>query len=108
MLQRGALRVVALDVGHGQLDWRLRQDPRVVVLEHVNAPFSQLPFEKVPLAAIERSECAVGSHSVLKSPDTRSVGTARNCSATGEKFDGLRDVKLLWYCRSYCAARASV
>ncbi len=37
MLQRGAVRVVALDVGHGQLDWRLRQDPRVVVIEHVNA-----------------------------------------------------------------------
>jgi 23S rRNA (cytidine1920-2'-O)/16S rRNA (cytidine1409-2'-O)-methyltransferase len=37
MLQRGAARVVALDVGHGQLDWRLRQDPRIVVLEHVNA-----------------------------------------------------------------------
>ena len=37
MLQRGAARVVALDVGHGQLDWRLRTDPRVVVLEHVNA-----------------------------------------------------------------------
>jgi 23S rRNA (cytidine1920-2'-O)/16S rRNA (cytidine1409-2'-O)-methyltransferase len=37
MLQRGAARVVALDVGHGQLDWRLRQEARVVVLEHVNA-----------------------------------------------------------------------
>jgi 23S rRNA (cytidine1920-2'-O)/16S rRNA (cytidine1409-2'-O)-methyltransferase len=37
MLQRGAARVVALDVGHGQLDWRLRNDARVVVLEHVNA-----------------------------------------------------------------------
>jgi 23S rRNA (cytidine1920-2'-O)/16S rRNA (cytidine1409-2'-O)-methyltransferase len=37
MLQRGARRVVALDVGHGQLDWRLREDPRVVVLEHRNA-----------------------------------------------------------------------
>jgi 23S rRNA (cytidine1920-2'-O)/16S rRNA (cytidine1409-2'-O)-methyltransferase len=37
MLQRGAARVVALDVGHGQLDWKLRNDPRVVVLEHVNA-----------------------------------------------------------------------
>ena len=37
MLQRGAARVVALDVGHGQLDWRLRQDSRVVVIEHVNA-----------------------------------------------------------------------
>ena len=37
MLQRGASRVVALDVGHGQLDWRLRNDPRVTVIERVNA-----------------------------------------------------------------------
>jgi 23S rRNA (cytidine1920-2'-O)/16S rRNA (cytidine1409-2'-O)-methyltransferase len=37
LLRRGASRVVALDVGHGQLDWRLRNDPRVVVLERVNA-----------------------------------------------------------------------
>ena len=37
LLQRGASMVVALDVGHGQLDWRLRNDPRVIVLEHVNA-----------------------------------------------------------------------
>jgi 23S rRNA (cytidine1920-2'-O)/16S rRNA (cytidine1409-2'-O)-methyltransferase len=37
MLQRGALSVVALDVGHGQLDWRLRTDPRVIVREGVNA-----------------------------------------------------------------------
>ena len=37
LLQRGAVRVVALDVGHGQLDWRLRNDPRVVVIEHFNA-----------------------------------------------------------------------
>ena len=37
LLQRGARRVVALDVGHGQLDWTLRADPRVVVLEHRNA-----------------------------------------------------------------------
>jgi 23S rRNA (cytidine1920-2'-O)/16S rRNA (cytidine1409-2'-O)-methyltransferase len=46
MLQRGAVRVVALDVGHGQLDWRLRQDPRVVVLEHVNA--RTLTLEMLP------------------------------------------------------------
>jgi 23S rRNA (cytidine1920-2'-O)/16S rRNA (cytidine1409-2'-O)-methyltransferase len=37
LLQRGATRVVALDVGYGQLDWRLRTDPRVVVMEKVNA-----------------------------------------------------------------------
>jgi len=37
LLSRGAVRVVALDVGHGQLDWRIRADPRVVVMEHRNA-----------------------------------------------------------------------
>lgn len=37
LLRRGAARVVALDVGHGQIDWKLRSDPRVVVLERVNA-----------------------------------------------------------------------
>jgi 23S rRNA (cytidine1920-2'-O)/16S rRNA (cytidine1409-2'-O)-methyltransferase len=46
LLQRGAARVVALDVGHGQLDWRLRNDARVLVLEGVNARYlapAQLP-----------------------------------------------------------------
>ena len=37
LLRRGAARVVALDVGHGQLDWKIRNDPRVVVLERINA-----------------------------------------------------------------------
>jgi len=37
LLQRGAARVYAVDVGRGQLDWRLRNDPRVVVREGVNA-----------------------------------------------------------------------
>jgi 23S rRNA (cytidine1920-2'-O)/16S rRNA (cytidine1409-2'-O)-methyltransferase len=37
LLRRGAARVVALDVGHGQLDWTLRNDPRVVVVERFNA-----------------------------------------------------------------------
>ena len=36
LLTRGADRVVAVDVGYGQLDWRLRQDPRVVVIERKN------------------------------------------------------------------------
>jgi 23S rRNA (cytidine1920-2'-O)/16S rRNA (cytidine1409-2'-O)-methyltransferase len=37
MLQRGAEKVYAVDVGHGQLSWKLRNDPRVIVLEKVNA-----------------------------------------------------------------------
>jgi 23S rRNA (cytidine1920-2'-O)/16S rRNA (cytidine1409-2'-O)-methyltransferase len=48
LLERGAARVVALDVGQGQLEWKLRQDPRVVVLEGVNARYlapEQLPAD---------------------------------------------------------------
>ena len=37
LLQRGAASVIALDVGHGQLDWKIRNDPRVDVHEGVNA-----------------------------------------------------------------------
>jgi 23S rRNA (cytidine1920-2'-O)/16S rRNA (cytidine1409-2'-O)-methyltransferase len=46
LLQRGAARVYAVDVGHGQLDWRLRNDSRVVVLEQINA--RHLSREHVP------------------------------------------------------------
>jgi 23S rRNA (cytidine1920-2'-O)/16S rRNA (cytidine1409-2'-O)-methyltransferase len=48
LLQRGAARVVAVDVGHGQLDWKLRTDARVVVIERVNAralTADQLPHD---------------------------------------------------------------
>lgn len=41
MLQRGASRVYALDVGYGQLDWKLRTDPRVVVMERTNARYME-------------------------------------------------------------------
>jgi 23S rRNA (cytidine1920-2'-O)/16S rRNA (cytidine1409-2'-O)-methyltransferase len=45
LLQRGAARVIALDVGYGQLHPRLRQDPRVVVFERTNARHvTELPF----------------------------------------------------------------
>ncbi|MBD0329457.1 MAG: TlyA family RNA methyltransferase [Thermoleophilia bacterium] len=45
LLQRGAARVIALDVGYGQLHPRLREDPRVVVMERVNArQLGFLPF----------------------------------------------------------------
>jgi 23S rRNA (cytidine1920-2'-O)/16S rRNA (cytidine1409-2'-O)-methyltransferase len=39
LLQRGAARVVALDVGHNQLDWKIRTDPRVLVIEGLNARY---------------------------------------------------------------------
>ncbi|MGH7207474.1 MAG: TlyA family RNA methyltransferase, partial [Nitrospiraceae bacterium] len=57
LLQRGARRVYAVDVGYGQLDWRLRRDPRVVVLERRNIRHldrSSVP-ERVDLAVIDVS-----------------------------------------------------
>ena len=57
LLQHGAAKVYALDVGHGQLDWKIRSDPRVVVMEHCNARHLQsgdLP-EKVQFAVADVS-----------------------------------------------------
>lgn len=55
LLQNGAAKVYAIDVGYGQIDYRLREDPRVVVMERVNARYlSELP-EMVSLAVIDVS-----------------------------------------------------
>jgi len=57
LLQRGAARVVALDVGYGQLDWRLRNDPRVSVIERTNVrafTADRLPWP-VDLATVDVS-----------------------------------------------------
>ncbi len=59
LLKRGAGHIYAVDVGYGQLDYRLRIDPRVTVMERVNAryPFS-LP-EKVDMATLDLSFISV-------------------------------------------------
>ena len=55
LLQRGAERVIAVDVGYGQLAWSLRQDPRVTVIERVNIRhLEQLP-QPADLAVIDVS-----------------------------------------------------
>jgi 23S rRNA (cytidine1920-2'-O)/16S rRNA (cytidine1409-2'-O)-methyltransferase len=57
LLQRGAAKVYAVDVGYGQLAWRLRQDPRVVVIERCNARYldPMLIRDTVQLATIDVS-----------------------------------------------------
>jgi 23S rRNA (cytidine1920-2'-O)/16S rRNA (cytidine1409-2'-O)-methyltransferase len=47
LLQRGAARVIAVDVGYGQLAWALRQDPRVIVMERVNIRH----LDRLPISA---------------------------------------------------------
>ncbi len=59
LLKRGASRVYAIDVGYGQLDYRLRQDSRVVAIERVNARYPIPLPEKVDLATIDVSFISV-------------------------------------------------
>ncbi len=55
LLQRGATRVYAIDVGYGQLDWKLRSDPRVVVMDRTNARYVESLPEPIGLAVIDAS-----------------------------------------------------
>src|SRR5512136_1830273 len=55
LLQRGAARVYAVDVGYGQLDWKLRIDPRVVVLERTNIRYLESLPEEPDLAVVDVS-----------------------------------------------------
>ncbi len=55
LLQRGVARVYTIDVGHGQLAWKLRTDPRVVVMERTNARYLASLPEPIDLATIDVS-----------------------------------------------------
>ncbi|MEE8469804.1 MAG: TlyA family RNA methyltransferase [Dehalococcoidia bacterium] len=55
LLKRGARKVYAVDVGYGQLDYGLRQDPRVVVMERVNARYPIALTEPVDIATLDLS-----------------------------------------------------
>jgi len=59
LLQREASRVYAVDVGYGQLDYRLRQDSRVVVMDRLNARYPIPLPEKIDLATIDLSFISV-------------------------------------------------
>jgi 23S rRNA (cytidine1920-2'-O)/16S rRNA (cytidine1409-2'-O)-methyltransferase len=52
LLQRGAMKVYAIDTGYGVLEWKLRKDPRVIVMERTNAMHVELP-EKMQLIVID-------------------------------------------------------
>lgn len=60
LLQHGARRVYAIDVGYGQLDWRLRNDPRVVVMERTNARYLESLPEPVDLVTVDVSFISLG------------------------------------------------
>jgi len=68
LLSRGARRVYAVDVGHGQLAWKLRQDPRVVVRERVNARYLSRTEIPEPVDIITCDASFIGLATVLPAP----------------------------------------
>ena len=68
LLSRGARRVYAVDVGHGQLAWKLRQDPRVVVLERLNARYLTRSDVPEPVDIITCDASFIGLATVLPAP----------------------------------------
>jgi 23S rRNA (cytidine1920-2'-O)/16S rRNA (cytidine1409-2'-O)-methyltransferase len=68
LLAHGARRVHAVDVGHGQLAWKLRTDPRVVVHERTNARFLSQEVIAEPIEALTCDASFIGLASVLPAP----------------------------------------
>jgi 23S rRNA (cytidine1920-2'-O)/16S rRNA (cytidine1409-2'-O)-methyltransferase len=68
LLQHGAARVYAVDVGHGQLAWKLRQDPRVVVLEKTNARYLDSTAIPEAIGALVCDASFIGLRTILPAP----------------------------------------
>jgi 23S rRNA (cytidine1920-2'-O)/16S rRNA (cytidine1409-2'-O)-methyltransferase len=90
LLSRGAARVYAVDVGTNQLAWKLRQDPRVVVLEQTNARFltnGQVP-EPVDLVVCDASFISLSK--VLETPLKLAKSSARLVALVKPQFEAGR------------------
>ena len=74
LLTHGARRVYAVDVGRGQLDWRLRQDPRVIVLEQTNARHLSQAEVPEPVQVITCDVSFIGLETVLPATMARAGG----------------------------------
>jgi 23S rRNA (cytidine1920-2'-O)/16S rRNA (cytidine1409-2'-O)-methyltransferase len=68
LLQHGAAKVYAVDVGHGQLAWKLRQDPRVMVLEKTNARYLDNTTIPEPIGALVCDASFIGLRTILPAP----------------------------------------
>ena len=68
LLHHGAAKVYAVDVGHGQLAWSLRNDPRVVVQERVNARYLDAAAVPEPAGALVCDASFIGLATVLPAP----------------------------------------
>src|ERR1700683_3255998 len=87
LLQRGAARVYAVDVGHGQLDWNLRNDKRVMVLERVNARYLSAKWVPEPVDLVTCDASFIGLETVLPAPLALAKPTANLVALIKPQFE---------------------
>ncbi len=87
LLARGAARVFAVDVGHGQLAWKLRQDARVIVLEKTNARYLSRDEVPEPVSLIACDTSFIGLRTVLPAPLALAAPGARLVALIKPQFE---------------------
>ncbi|MEX1107463.1 MAG: TlyA family RNA methyltransferase [Dongiaceae bacterium] len=87
LLARGAVRIYAVDVGHGQLAWKLRQDARVVVLERVNARHLTAAQVPEPVDLIVCDASFIGLETVLPAPMSFAAAGCRLVALIKPQFE---------------------
>ncbi len=87
LLHNGAARVYAVDVGHGQLDWSLRNDPRVVVLERTNARYLTAEQVPEPVGALVCDASFIGLATLLPQPLALCAPGAWACALIKPQFE---------------------
>ena len=91
LLARGAAKVYAVDVGHGQLAWSLRQDPRVVVLERTNARYLSAAEVPEPVDLVVCDASFIGLETVLPAPLALTRPGARLVALVKPQFEVGKD-----------------
>jgi 23S rRNA (cytidine1920-2'-O)/16S rRNA (cytidine1409-2'-O)-methyltransferase len=87
LLHHGAAKVFAVDVGHGQLAWTLRNDPRVAVLERVNARYLDAGQVPEPVEALVCDASFIGLATVLPAPLSLCAPGAWACVLIKPQFE---------------------
>jgi 23S rRNA (cytidine1920-2'-O)/16S rRNA (cytidine1409-2'-O)-methyltransferase len=91
LLTRGAARVYAVDVGHGQLAWQLRQDPRVIVHERTNARALSRAQVPEPVDLIVCDASFIGLATVLPAPLALAADRASLVALVKPQFEAGRE-----------------
>jgi 23S rRNA (cytidine1920-2'-O)/16S rRNA (cytidine1409-2'-O)-methyltransferase len=91
LLSHGARRVYAVDVGQGQLAWKLRRDPRVVVLERLNARYLSRSHIPEPVDLITCDASFIGLGALLPAPLTLATENARLVALVKPQFEAGRE-----------------